>query len=88
MYVTGADAAFDKAAAAAKCNICHLAGQKKTDRNPYGKALAKLLAKGDEKNPPKIKAALQAAAKEPSDPANPASPAFGERIKAGKLPGG
>ena len=89
LYLTAAaDPAFVKAADAAKCNICHVAGKKKKDRNAYGKALAKLLAKDDEKNVPKIKAALEAVAKEHSDPANPASPAFGERIKAGKLPGG
>ncbi len=87
-YVTKkADPDFVKAAEEAKCNICH-AGEKKKDRNVYGQALAKLLEKGDEKKVPKIKSALDAVAKEPSDPNNPESPTFGDLIKSGKLPGG
>jgi hypothetical protein len=88
-YVTdAADPNFVKAAEAAKCNICHLAGKEKKDRNPYGKALAKHLQKGDDKNVPKIQAALEEVAKERSDANKPDSPTFGERIKSGKLPGG
>ena len=69
------------------CNICHV-GKKKTNRNVYGKALAKLLKEGDDKDIPKIKSALEAVAQEPSNPKKPESPTFGQRIKSGKLPKG
>ncbi len=86
-YVTdGADPNFVKAVEAAKCNICHI-GKEKKDRNPYGKALAKLLKKGDDKNIPKIQQAIETVSKQ-SDPDKKDSPTFGELIKAGKLPGG
>lgn len=70
----------------AKCNICHV-GEKKKDRNVYGQALAKLLQKGDEKDLPKVKSALETVGKESSDPSKPDAPTFGDLIKSGKLPG-
>jgi hypothetical protein len=74
---------FAEAAEAAKCNICHV-GEKKKDRNEYGMALAKLLQKGDEKDIPKIDAALVTVSKE----ASKGGPTYGDLIKEGKLPGG
>ncbi len=74
---------FAEAAEAAKCLICHV-GEKKKDRNDYGKALSQLLKKGDEKDIPKIDGALDTVASEKS----PSGPTYGELIKEGKLPGG
>jgi hypothetical protein len=72
----------------AKCNVCHK-GSSKKDRNVYGEALAKLLDKKEDKdNKEKIRQALEAVAKESSDPANPAAPTFGALLAEGKLPGG
>jgi len=78
-------AALSKAAAEAKCNICHL-GENKKQRNPYGVELAKLLKKEDKDNKEKINAALEKVAKLHSDPKNPKSPTFGQLISQGKLP--
>ncbi|MFV2067697.1 MAG: hypothetical protein ACC645_12035 [Pirellulales bacterium] len=81
---------------AARCTVCHIKGQKKKVRNPYGAALSKLL---DKKNfakerikaePEKVKqeivAALDKVASIKADAANDKSPTFGERIAGGKLP--
>lgn len=72
----------------AKCNVCHV-GVNRKRRNPYGNAVAQLLSrKTDTENKAKIQAALKKVAQERSDPNDPKSPTFGERIKAGELPGG
>ncbi len=72
----------------AKCNVCHK-GKKKTDRNSYGEALAKLLdKKADKDDIEKIRKALETVANESSNPEDPAAPTFGDLIEAGKLPGG
>lgn len=72
----------------AKCNVCHK-GTKKTDRNAYGEALAKLLdKKTDRDDVEKIRKALETVANESSNPNDPAAPTFGDLIEAGKLPGG
>ncbi|HCK40764.1 MAG: hypothetical protein CMJ72_11285 [Planctomycetaceae bacterium] len=79
---------FAKAVLEAKCYLCHK-GKKKKNRNPYGEQLEKLLdRKKDSKNPEKIAEAIQKVAKLHVDPKNKKSPTYGERIKAGKLPGG
>jgi hypothetical protein len=76
------------AVAEAKCNLCHK-GTSKKDLNSYGAALEKLLDKAtDAKDVPKIQKALETVEQQPADPSNTNSPAFGELIKAGKLPGG
>lgn len=73
---------------AAKCNVCHK-GKKKSDRNAYGEALAKLLdKKADKDDVEKIRKALETVANESSNPDDPAAPTFGDLIEAGKLPGG
>jgi cytochrome c2 len=80
--------AFAEAVAKAKCNVCH-EGKKKSDRNAYGKELAKLLdKKADKDNIEKIKKSLEKVAKAKVDPKDKKSPTFGELIKEGKLPGG
>jgi len=76
----------------AKCNKCHY-GKKKADRNDYGKALIKLGLTGDnykKKNKDDkpglekdIKEALEKVLKEK----NGDDETYGDRIKAGKLPG-
>jgi hypothetical protein len=72
----------------AKCNVCHV-GKKKTDRNSYGEALAKLLDKKTDKDDvEKIRKALETVANESSNPDDPAAPTFGDLIEANKLPGG
>jgi hypothetical protein len=98
-----ADAADDKDKAfanavtqTAKCNVCHVAGQDKKSRNPYGKQLSMLLKKDNfkaerlkdeaDKCKAEIVAALDAVAALKSG--DDASPTFGELIAKGKLPGG
>jgi len=72
-----------------KCNLCHVKGQKKTEKNEYGKALDELLDKKmDEKNVEKIKEALDTVAKKKCDPANENSPTFADQIAQGKTPCG
>jgi len=69
----------------AKCNVCHVGGNKK-ERNSYGDALAELLDKKEDKeNVEKIKKALETVAAKPSGVGDAT---FGDLIKQGKLPGG
>ncbi len=69
--------------AKAKCNICHVQGEKKKVKNEYGKLLDDLLdRKTDAKNPEKIREALGKVAAMKS----PSGQTWGEMIKAGKLP--
>lgn len=73
----------------AKCNVCHVAGEKKDKRNAYGNALAERLdKKADKDNKEKIRKALEEVATLSSDPSKPDAPTFGGLIKEGKLPGG
>ncbi len=72
----------------AKCLVCHGKKDGKEDkkvRNDYGKALGKLLNKDDAKNKEKIKKALDTVYNEKVPDG---TETFGDRIKAGKLPGG
>ena len=83
------DAAFDRLVTKdAKCLVCHQ-GRNREHRNAYGAQLDKLLdKKTDARNNEKIVAALHEVAKLPADPRDPAGETFGQRIAAGKLPGG
>jgi len=63
------------------CAVCHPAKSKK-ERNDYGKALGKAIAK-NEKDAKKIGEALDKAAKEK----NAKGETFGSLLEAGKLPG-
>lgn len=78
----------------AKCNVCHVEGEKKTVRNAYGEALHD--AGLDKKKYPKerVESEAEAVGKEITaafDKAeaakSPSGKTFGELIKAGKLPG-
>ncbi len=97
MYVKPDGSADDKAFAAAvkdaKCQVCH-EGEKKSNRNVYGKELAKVLKPADagadfrgETDPAKINDALKKVADMHIDAKDPKSPTFGDLIKEGKLPG-
>ncbi|MFI4876026.1 MAG: hypothetical protein ACIALR_11830, partial [Blastopirellula sp. JB062] len=84
---------FSAAAATAKCNVCHIDGKSKKERNPYGAALAESLKKDNfkkerlekerDKAEAEVIAALKAVAdKKENDKAKP----YGELIAAGSLP--
>lgn len=93
-YVTpNPDTPFAKAAAEAKCNVCHVDGEKKTVRNPFGQALGKLIGEGIKdqfkQDAPaaqkRTQDALEKVAQQPSGGKD--SPTFGALIAQGKLPG-
>jgi hypothetical protein len=93
-YVESSDnAAFKELAASAKCNVCHVNGEKKSVRNEYGAAIGKVakakelkpLAKSD---PKKFEEELNAAFAKVADVKAKDGKTFGEKIKAGELPGG
>jgi hypothetical protein len=68
------------------CNVCHLAGQHKRERNDFGQALdAELDRRADARNKQKIQAALKKVAKMKK---NGTGPTYFELIGQGKLPGG
>ncbi len=70
----------------AKCNVCHN-GRDKKRLNAYGDELAKLLnKKADAENTEKVIKAMEIVGKIKSDPKDKNSPAFGDRIRQGKLP--
>ena len=71
---------------------CHF-GKSKKNRNDYGKALSKLLKKDDYKTA-RVKAEAEAVDKELEEAfkkveamKSPGGQTYGERIKAGELPG-
>jgi hypothetical protein len=78
---------FNAAVEKKGCTICHGRESKKTF-NAYGTQVRKLLHKSDAGNTAKIKKALAAVSRLPSDSSNPSSPSFAKRIHAGKLPVG
>ena len=87
---------FAAAATAAKCNVCHIDGQSKKERNAYGAALDELLDKANfgkerlekekDKATEEVAAALEKvkAAKVAKD--DEKSPTFADNITAGNLP--
>lgn len=93
-YVEGnKNEAFLKAVDTAKCNVCHDPNSKsKKDHNPYGKAVKKFLTKADYDKmksdmPAAKKYILEALQKAEAEKAADGK-TFGEKIKAGELPGG
>ena len=71
-----------------KCLVCHQ-GKSKKNRNPFGKELAKLLdKKKDAKNTEKISESIKKVLAMHVDPKDDKSETFGDRLKAGKFPGG
>lgn len=94
-YTEGADKAeFKKLVEEAKCNICHIQGENKKKRNPYGEAFVGLLKKDDfpakrfKDEPEKCKEEIEAAFKKVEEMKAKDGKTFGEKIKAGQLPGG
>ncbi len=85
---TDVEKGFAKKVDMVKCLVCHGKKDGKEDkkvRNDYGKALNKLLNKDDAKNKVKINKALDTVYDEKVPDG---TETFGDRIKAGKLPGG
>jgi hypothetical protein len=85
---------FKKLVADAKCNVCHIDGEKKTKHNPYGEEVEGLLKKKDfpadrfKSEPEKCKEEIEAAFKKVEAAKAKDGKTFGEKIKAGELPGG
>jgi hypothetical protein len=75
--------ALKDAAEGAKCGICHF-GEKKTNRNDYGKAMGEGLSKKDEKDE---KAIVEALKKAEAGKSSTEGKTFGDLLKDGKLPG-
>ena len=81
-----------EAAGAAKCNVCHDANSKsKKDKNEYGKALGKYLKKADfekvnEDAAGQAKLFKETFEKAEADKAGDGK-SYGEKLKAGTLPG-
>ena len=86
---------FKKLRAEAKCNVCHIEGEAKKKHNPYGETLkaAGLLKKPYvemiKKDPDKARKEIEEILKKCEEKkADGKDKTFGERIKAGLLPGG
>lgn len=84
--------AFVDAARKAGCNVCHVKGEKKTERNEYGKAVMEFLKKEDftkewvKENPEKAKELIVAGLKMAGDKSSSSGKKFAEKIAAGELP--
>lgn len=79
---------FVETATAAKCNVCHVKDQKKTERNAFGQQLSQLLdKKKDKANIAKIRAALAFVATIRPNPDDENGATFGALIAGGSLPG-
>jgi hypothetical protein len=95
-YVEGSkNEEFKKLAGEAKCNVCHVDKEdKKKVRNPYGEEAQKLINKETiphtlmKSDPEKFKKEIEAAFKKLEEVKGKDGKTFGEKIKAGKLPGG
>jgi hypothetical protein len=71
-----------------KCFVCHH-GKNRKNRNVFGKELDVLLdRKTDAKDQEKILASFAKVLEMHVDPKNDKSETYGDRVKAGKLPGG
>lgn len=85
---------FTKLVEEAKCNVCHVQGENKKVRNEYGEAFKDLLkkdafpAKRFKEEPEKCKEEIEAAFKKVEEMKAKDGKTFGEKIKAGVLPGG
>lgn len=75
--------ALKDAAESAKCGICHF-GEKKSNRNDYGKAMGEALGAKDVKDAKMIEDALK---KAEASKSSTEGKTFGDLIKDGKLPG-
>lgn len=90
----GKNEALAKLAGEAKCNVCHIQGASKKERNPYGVEAAKLFKEGGvnkdapKKDPEGFKKNIAAAFTKLEAIKAKDGKTFGEKIKAGELPGG
>jgi len=90
---TDTEVAFAELAKEARCNICHVDGEEKEIRNPYGMALSELLdeEKFDrtrcKEDPEGVTKEITDAFKQVEAKESPWAKTFGELIRAGKLPG-
>jgi hypothetical protein len=85
-YLKGFNAeypALKDQAESTKCGICHF-GEKKSNRNDYGKAMGEALGEKNSKDAEKIKAALK---KAEAGKSATEGKTFGDLLKDGKLPG-
>lgn len=88
----GANEEFVKSARKAGCNVCHIKGEKKTERNEYGKAVNELLKKEDftkewvQANPEKATELIVAGLKKAGEQKSSDGKAFAAKMKAGELP--
>lgn len=88
--------AFAATATASKCNVCHIDGQSKKERNAYGAALDELLDKANfdkerlekekDKATEEVFAALEKVKAMKVNKEDEKSPTFADNISAGKLP--
>jgi len=92
LYQTGdASPEFTKAAKSAGCNVCHVKGGKKTERNEYGKAVHEFLDKEDYtkdklKADPELVKGIIEGLKKAGEKKSSDGKAFAEKIKANALP--
>lgn len=91
---TDAEKALAEKVAVAKCNVCHVDGEKKSVNNLYGNKLAELLDKENfsltrrKEEPEEVQAEIRAALDKVAamKEADEADATFGERIEKGELP--
>jgi hypothetical protein len=89
---TDAQKALAEKVAVAKCNVCHVDGEKKEVHNPYGTELSKLLDKANfsltrrKEEPEKVQAEIRAALDKVAGMKAPTDETYGERIGKGELP--
>jgi len=89
---TDAEKALAEKAAVAKCNICHVDGEKKSVNNAYGEKLADLLDKANfsstrrKEEPEKVQAEIRAALDKVAAMKSATDETYGERIEKGELP--
>jgi hypothetical protein len=87
-----ANADFVAASRKAGCNVCHVKGEKKTERNEYGKAIKEFLKKEDftkdwvKENPEKAKELIVAGLKKAGEKSSSSGKTFAEKIAGGELP--
>ncbi|MEX1042638.1 MAG: hypothetical protein WDZ51_18535 [Pirellulaceae bacterium] len=89
---TDTEKALAAGVATAKCNLCHVDGENKKVRNEYGEQLSKLLDKTNysvkrrKAEPDVVEAEIVAALLKVEAEMSKSGEAFGDKIKAGKLP--
>ena len=90
-----ASAEFKRAAKKAGCNVCHVKGKKKKDkdsRNEYGRAINEILKAKDfpkdyvKANPEEAKKKILEGFKKAGEKKSKDEKVFGEKIKNGELP--